>query len=295
MALKKSLKRRKIIAFWVLVVLAFVWIFPLLWLVGTSFKSQVELGTNPLGIIPLHPVIDNYRRLFSNLQEYPIFDWLRNSAIVSVLYTLFYVVIISLAAYAFAIMKWKGRNVVFSILLLSMMVPTIINTIPLLQMVMDFGWLDDLIWYFVALIAPGLGGVFGLFIVKQFFQALPYELVEAAKMEGASNLQILFKIVLPLGKSSVMVAGLFAFMGSWNDYLWPTLLGTIINSSVTAPGFNPRTLYTLQYGLSTMASKNAYDNAFVIAGAVLSIVPILVVFLCVQNKIIEGVARTGIK
>lgn len=288
MALKTHIKRRKNIAFVILLILSIIWVLPLLWALGTSFKTSKDMTTNIITIIPRDFTLDNYKALFSNNANYPIFKWLRNSAIVSVTHTLLYLLFATMAAYAFGVMRWKGRNFVFGLLLATMTIPSVINLTPLFTMVIQFGWLDsEAAWKSLfALILPGLGGVFGLFILRQFFANIPYDLIESAQIEGLGHFGVYRKIVLPLGKSAIMVAGLFAFMGSWNDYLWPTL---------TAAVHFDQNWYTLQTGLATMQSSSNYDPGLVIAAAIVSILPVLVIYMFVQDKIIEGVSHTGIK
>jgi multiple sugar transport system permease protein len=288
MALKSGVKRRKKIAFVLLTLLSIVWILPLLWALGTSFKTANDMRTNIISLIPREFTLDNYVNLFNNASAYPIFTWLRNSALVAISHTFLYLIFASLAAYAFGVMRWRGRNVLFGLLLATMAIPSVINLTPLFSMVIQFGWLDsEAAWKSLfALILPGLGGVFGLFILRQFFKNIPYELIESAQMEGLGHFGIFTKIVIPLGKSAMMVAGLFAFMGSWNDYLWPTL---------TAAVHFDQNWYTLQTGLATMQSQANYDYGLVLAAAVVSILPVLVVYMFVQEKIIDGVSYTGIK
>lgn len=288
MALKSGVKRRKKIAFVLLTLLSIVWILPLLWALGTSFKTANDMRTNIISLIPQEFTLDNYVNLFNNASAYPIFTWLRNSALVAISHTFLYLIFASLAAYAFGVMRWRGRNVLFGLLLATMAIPSVINLTPLFSMVIQFGWLDsEAAWKSLfALILPGLGGVFGLFILRQFFKNIPYELIESAQMEGLGHFGIFTKIVIPLGKSAMMVAGLFAFMGSWNDYLWPTL---------TAAVHFDQNWYTLQTGLATMQSQANYDYGLVLAAAVVSILPVLVVYMFVQEKIIDGVSYTGIK
>jgi len=161
------------------------------------------------------------------------------------------------------------------------MIPSVINLVPLITMMIDLSWFNT--W--IALIIPGLGGVFGLFLLRQFFLGIPYELVESAKIDGLSNIGIFFKIVLPLSKSALLVAALFAFMGNWNDYLWPLIILSGTEASV----------WTLPIGLSKIAGTYNYDYGLTMAAAILAIVPVVIVYAVLQDKIIEGVARTGIK
>ena len=210
-AIRATRKRRQRIAFWILLIACILWILPLLWALGTSFKSSTEITTNVLGIIPRKPTLDNYRAVFSDFEHYPIARWMLNSLIIAVLHTGFYLVLASMAAYSFSILRWKYRDVVFGIILSTMMIPTVANIIPLFSMSIGLGWLDQGWTSFLAYIIPGLGGVFGMFIIRQFFKNIPYEIIESAKIDGLNNWQIFWNIVFPLGKSSIMVAGLFAF------------------------------------------------------------------------------------
>jgi multiple sugar transport system permease protein len=289
----KCVRIRKTVSFWSLLFFAIIWIIPLLWLFSTSFKSSYDLTHHVIALVPYHPTLENYTRLFNQLEVYPIFNWLGNSAISAVIYTLLYGIIATGAAYVFGVLKWKGRNLVFTIILISMVIPGIMNFIPIFQMTYDFGWIPDAsdpevaTWpIYLNYIIPGLGGTFGLFIIRQFFMSIPYELVEAAKMEGANDLKILTTVVFPLGKNAVLVACLFAFMGNWNDYMWPSLVNALTFNNKYA---------LLQVGLGTMQNISGYDYGFVMSATIISIIPIFIVFLFVQSKIIDGVARTGIK
>jgi multiple sugar transport system permease protein len=161
------------------------------------------------------------------------------------------------------------------------MIPTVINLVPLITMTIDFGWFGS--W--LSLIIPGLGGVFGLFLLRQFFLGIPYELIESAKIDGLNNFGIFLKIVLPLSKSALLVAALFAFMGNWNDYLWPLIQFSGVDAN----------MWTLPVGLSKIAGTYNYDYGLTMAAAILAIVPVVIVYAILQDKIIEGVARTGIK
>lgn len=280
MALKKVEKRRKQISFIILLIVCVIFMIPLIWAIATSFKSTDDITYHITSLIPYHPTLENYRTLFND-ESMPIFKWLGNSAFVAITHTVLYLVFASMAGYAFGVLQWKWRDRVFWILLLTMMIPNIINIIPLFTMIVDLQWFQKLI----ALIVPGLGGVFGLFIIRSFFLGIPKELIEAGEMDGLNKFQVFIHIVLPLGKSSLMVAGLFAFLGSWNDYLWPTLAlaGTEVEN------------YTLPVGLSLLQGNNNYLIGLTMAAAVTSIIPVVIVYCFTQDKIIEGVSRTGIK
>lgn len=262
--------------------LAFIWLVPLLWAISISLKTDAEISNNILGLIPSEFTFHRYTTLLvDNPEAYPIFTWLGNSFFVAIVYTLLYLAIISLAGYAFSILQWKGRNQLFGFILVTMMVPGVVNLVPMFNMMVTFDWLGR----FEALIFPGLGSVFGLFIVRQFLLGIPSELMESAKIDGANHFMIFSKIVLPLSTSALMVAGLFAFLGNWNDYLWPLVV-------MSGSG---NQMLTLPAGLSIMQGSYGYDYGLTMTAAVISAIPVLIVFGLTQEKIVEGIARTGIK
>ena len=280
MALKKVEKRRKNISFIILLIVCIIFMIPLIWAIATSFKTTEDITFHITSLIPYHFTFENYTMLFND-ESMPIFKWLGNSAFVAITHTLIYLVVASLAGFSFGVLEWKGRDRVFWLILLTMMIPNVVNIIPLFTMIVDLDWFQRLI----ALIVPGLGGVFGLFIIRSFFLGIPKELIEAAEVDGLNKFLIYLKIVLPLGKSALMVAGLFAFLGSWNDYLWPTLAlaGTTVDQ------------YTLPIGLSLLQGNNNYRIGLTMAAAITSIIPVVIVYCFTQDKIIGGVSRTGIK
>lgn len=277
----KYIKRRKMIAFVILLVICMVWLLPLLWGIGTSFKTNAEIQNNPIGIIPKEWTLDHYRSLLGK-PDMPVLRWMWNSLLIAVMHTGLYLVFASLAAYAFGVLEFKARDKIFWLLLCTTMIPTVINLVPLISMMIAFDWFSK--W--ISLIVPGLGGVFGMFLMRQFFLGIPKELVECAKLEGLGGMGVFFKICLPLSKSALIVAGLFAFMGSWNDYLWPQ----VMLMAETDPN-----KWTLPVGLAKLSGTYNYDYGLSMAAAVLSIVPVVVVYMCTQKYIIEGVSRTGIK
>ena len=280
MALLAVDRKRKRISFWILTVVCLLWLVPLIWGLSTSFKTPQDISLNPTSLIPEQFTIMHYEGLFAR-PDTPVMRWMLNSFIIAGAYTLLYLMVISLAAYAFSILKFKYRDQIFWIILGTTMIPTVINLVPLITMMIDLGWFNT--W--LAMIIPGLGGVFGLFLLRQFFLGIPYELIESAKIDGLNNFGIFFKIVLPLSKSAFLVAALFAFMGNWNDYLWPLIILSGTDANV----------WTLPVGLSKIAGTYNYDYGLTMAAAILAIIPVVIVYAVLQDKIIEGVARTGIK
>lgn len=276
---QKSTRLQKI-SFVVLLTASVIWLVPIVWGISTSFKPATEISLFPTHLIPDRPTIEHYVNLF-NRSDTPVLRWMLNSFIIASLHTIFYLFVASFAAYAFGVLRFKGRDRIFWLLLGTAMIPTVINLVPLITMMIDLNWFGS--W--IALIVPGLGGVFGMFLLRQFFLGIPIELIESAKVDGLSNVGIFFKIVLPLSKSAFLVTALFSFMGNWNDYLWPQIMfsGADVNT------------WTLPVGLSKIAGTYNYDYGLTMAAAITAIVPVVIVYAFMQDHIIEGVARTGIK
>lgn len=280
MAIRSVQNKRKTISFIALLLISILWLMPLVWGLATSFKTPQDISSNPTSLFPELWTLEHYQGLF-NRPDTPVMRWMLNSFIIAGSYTVLYLIIVSFAAYAFSILKFKYRDQLFWIILSTTMIPTVINLVPLITMTIDLGWFGS--W--LSLIIPGLGGVFGMFLLRQFFLGIPYELVESAKIDGLNNFGIFVKIVMPLSKSAFLVAALFAFMGNWNDYLWPLIQFSGVDAS----------MWTLPVGLSKIAGTYNYDYGLTMAAAILAIVPVVIVYALLQDKIIEGVARTGIK
>ncbi len=271
-------RRRKIIAFVLLVLISVVCIVPLLWAFGTSFKKNAL--TDIMSIFPREFSFDNYKKLFTN-QDSPVFLWLLNSLMISGVHTVLYLIVAALAGYAFGVAQWRGRNVVFGFLLGTAMVPSIINLVPLYNLITDLNLNGNAI----ALILPGLGGVLYMMLIRQYFMSVPKELIEAAQLEGLGQFGIFLRIIVPLCKSAFMVAAMMTFIGSWNDYLWP---------SIAMAGVDSKYL-TLPLGIAKLLGDNNIEYGMTMAGAITSMLPTLIVYLFLQNKIIDSVANTGSK
>lgn len=284
----------KCLAFLALLLISTLMLIPLIWGVFGSFRDYNDFQSHASSFFPSSWdafTLDGYKELFSKTEyiegkgnEYfPIWNWLINSLIVSIGGTLVYLVIASLAAYAFVFLDFKYSNKIFYFLIGTMTIPGIISTAPQLINMNMMGFYKSLL----GLIVPSFGGVYGVFLIRQFFVGIPKDLVENARMDGASNFKIFLKVVLPLGKSALFVEGLFGFMGAWNDVQWAQLI----------IGNAPRTTWTLAYGLKVISDNcESYESTtLALASAVIAMIPILIVYLFAQSKIIEGVANTGIK
>lgn len=280
MAIRSVNKVRKQVSFFILLFVSIIWVIPIVWGLSTSFKTDSDIARNPISLMPETFSFQNYQELFTKVDT-PVLRWMTNSFLIAAAHTILYLIFASLAAYAFSVIKWKNKERLFWLVLSTTMIPAVINLVPLLTMMIDFNWIGT--WF--ALIIPGLGGVFGMFLLRQFFLGIPSELIDSAKIDGLGAFGIFTKIVVPLSKSAFLVTGLFAFLGSWNDYLWPLIVMTPADVS----------MQTLPVGLSKIASTYNYDYGLTMAAAILSIIPVVIVYAFTQDKIIEGVSRTGIK
>ena len=252
---------------------------PLFWMVSTSLKTQEAIFEIPPRLIPKHVSIENYINLFQ--QEIDFARAFQNTLIVTTLYTFGALLIPSLAAYAFSKLRFPGRDQLFLVFLATMMVPSQVNLIPNYLSMKILGWLNT----YRALIIPPLANVFNIFFLRQYMRSIPNELSEAARIDGASDGLIFFRIILPLIKPALATLGILNFTGMWRDFLWPAIIAT------------DNSMYTLQVALYTLFGQNQASTTFgvVMAGAVLVLLPLFVIFLFGQKFIVQGISMSGIK
>lgn len=262
-----------------LVVMAAAWLFPLIWVLSSSLKPESEVIADPLTWIPRTFTLENYTQVLANTENSPILRWFANSLFIASIHTFLMVLFNAMSAYAFARMRFPGREVLFWLLMLTMMVPPVLNYIPLYAIVDRLGWIDTP-W---AMIFPGLGSVFGIFLLRQFFIGIPVELEEAARIDGANSWQIFFRIILPLSKPALVTLALFTFMANWNDFLWPLI---VTNDMETR---------TLPVGLSLLQGYYNIQFGKLTASTIISAVPVVILFLFSQRFFIKGITLSGIK
>ena len=230
------------IGFYVLMTLfALFFLLPLLWMVSTAFKPFEEWLS--VSWIPVNPTFENFTSIFND-KSLPVTHWFFNSLLIAVLFTAFILIIDSLAGYAYARLEFPGKNLLFGLLLATLVMPGIMFLIPNYLTVARLGWIGTL----QGVIAPGLSGVFGVFFMRQFFQSLPRELEEAAYIDGASVWHTFVSVILPLSKGPIITLGIITFLTSWNDFLWALLiLG------------GDRKALTLPVGLATLQGQYTFD------------------------------------
>lgn len=274
---KKQLE--KILLFSVAVILATLWLLPLLWIVSTAFKPESDVIDPIVRWIPKRVTLDNFRIIFSDKENAPILRWFFNSLFIALSHTILILLFDSLAAFAYARLKFKYKETIYWTMMATMMIPGVINFIPAYVIVDKLGWIDTP----AAMIFPGLGGVFGVFLLRQFFEGIPKDLDEAALIDGASYFTIYFRIILPLSKPALMTLAVFTFMGNWNDFLWPIL--------VTNDAANR----TLPAGLAIFQGTYIHNYGILMAGALISAVPPILLFLLGQKYFVKGIALSGLK
>lgn len=261
-----------------LLVLALVGVVaPFVWMVLGSFKSEGELRRTPPTWWPETASLDNYTQLFSRLDFGTYFT---NSIVVAVVVTTGNLLFCSMLGYALAMLDFKGKKALFTIVMATLMIPGVVTFVPLFVLVANAGLIDSL----PGLILPFLVSPFGVFLMRQFISGLPRDLLDAGRVDGAGELRIFARIILPLCGPALATLGILTFLGSWNNFLWPLVVAQSEDS------------YTLPVALALYSKgQNSTNYGLLLAGATVVVLPVLAVFLAFQRKFIEGIATTGIK
>ncbi|WP_271814246.1 carbohydrate ABC transporter permease [Clostridium beijerinckii] len=270
----------KTIAFIFLFVMALFWILPVLYTIFSSFKTTAEINVSGYKLLPAQWVVSNYVNVLTNFDNAPIIRWFLNSLLISTAQTVLVLIISSAAAYAYSRLKFKGRDTLFWILMSTMMFPSIVNLIPLYKILSVLDWINTPL----SVIVPGSVGVFNIFLIKQFMTSIPIEFDESARIDGASNFQIYMKIILPLIRPVLTIVALFTFTGSWNDFLWPSI---VINNIENLP---------LTPALQLFQGMFVTDYGRLTTSAVIAIIPTLILYLFTQKYFLEGLnLSSGVK
>ncbi len=267
----------KAFAYFLITLTAFTMIFPFYWMVATSLKSEARVFRFPPEWIPNPMLSSNYTYIFTEL---PFSQYVFNSVKISLLWTLGIVLSSSLAAYAFARVKFWGRDILFLITLAALMIPGQITMIPLYMLMSRIGWIDT---QYPLIVPAFFGSAFGIFLMRQFFLTIPTELNDAAKIDGCSHFGIYSRILMPLAKPVIATLSLLSFMGSWNDLLGPVIY------------LYDEELFTLPLALTRFSGMYYTAWAYMMAGATISLLPILIVFLFTQQYFVRGVVLSGLK
>ncbi|WP_216904659.1 carbohydrate ABC transporter permease [Synechococcus sp. CCY 9618] len=261
----------------VLLLVAVLLLLPLFWLVSTSLKGPAEnIFTSPPALLPVQPSLEAYGRLFA---ANPMGTYLLNSTIVSALAVLANLLFCSLAAYPLARMRFRGRGLVLALVVATILIPFQVVMIPLYLLMVQIG-LRNSLW---ALIVPQAATAFGIFLLRQSFLGVPVELEEAARIDGCTPLGEWWNVMLPAARADLITLAMFVFIGTWSDFLWPLII------------LDDPTLYTLPLGLQQLASSFSLDWRLVAAGSVVSILPVLLLFVLLQRYILPSASGDAVK
>ncbi len=268
---------KTIVTYLVLSAIAFLMLFPLMWLIGTSFKSPTEdVFAFPPQILPTQPTWENFVTVW---QSYPFGQYLINSTVVAVCTVGSNLIFCSLAAYPLARLSFRGRELLFTLILATIMIPFQIIMIPLYILAVNLGLRNT----YMGIILPNLASAFGIFLLRQALKAVPLELEEAARIDGCSELGIWWNIMIPAIRPALFTLAIFVFIGSWSDFIWPLIV-------LDDPDY-----YTLPLAVENLAGSFSLDWRLVAAGSVISIAPILILFLLIQRYIIPTDVSSGVK
>jgi multiple sugar transport system permease protein len=264
----------RVIAFTLLLVGGLLMLTPIAFMLSTSLKDGAQVYD--LRLIPAEPTLANY---FAVLADGRFFRWFLNSLLIATIVTLSNVFFDSLVGYTLAKFRFRGRYLVFIAILSTLMIPTEMLVIPWYLMARDFGWLDS----YWGIMFPGMMTAFGTFLMKQFFETVPDEFIEAARVDGLNEFAIWWRIAMPLVTPALSALAIFTFLGNWTAFIWPLIVTT------------SKELYTLPVGLSSFAVEQSIKWEMIMTGASLATIPTLVVFLVLQRYIVRGVVLAGLK
>jgi multiple sugar transport system permease protein len=249
---------------------------PLLWMVSASFMPTGGANTVPPPILPMHPTFAHYIDLFTRLNLARDFG---NSLFITVTVTVISVVVNAMAGYAFAKLRFGARDQLFRVLMAALVIPAQVGMMPLFLMVKGLG-LVNTPW---GVMIPGLASIFGIFMIRQFALSIPDDLLDAARIDGASEFRIFWTIVLPVLKPILVTMATFSFLSAWNDFMWPLIV------------LSDDAKYTLPVALANLVGEHVQDTELMMAGSVLTVLPVLIVFLVMQRSYIQGVLMGSVK
>jgi len=273
-----SIKFRKIIGYILLSAGALSMLVPFIWMLATSLMHQKQIFSYPPELIPNPLTFDNYLNVNKSI---PIVSYFLNSSFIAIVTTIGQVIIASMAAYAFARLEFKFKEPLFLLVLATMMIPPQVNIIPLFFIMRELHWIDT----YQALIVPGLFGGFGVFLLRQWFKGLPGDLEDAAKIDGCNPFQTFWKIALPLAVPAIATLAMFTFITTWNSFMWPLIVT------------NSDSMRTLPVGLAIFKGsfRETTEWGQLMACAVISVIPVIGVFLLGQKYFIKGIMMGGVK
>lgn len=254
--------------------IAVVTLAPLVWMVAASFMPNGQASEYPPTIVPHPATLEHYESVLTRMN---LARALFNSAFLALSVTLLSTLINSMAGYAFAKYRFRGRDALFKFLIASMIIPAQVTMLPLFLMLNKIGAVNS----YLGVIIPGLASIFGIFLIRQFALTIPDSTIEAARMDGAGDFRIYWSLILPLCKPILITLAIFTFMGTWNDFLWPLIVMT------------DDSMYTLPVALANLSLEHVQDTELMMAGAVITIAPVLLIFAAAQKYYISGIMAGG--
>jgi multiple sugar transport system permease protein len=250
---------------------------PFLWMLASSFRTTDEIRGAPTALLPPHPTLDNYATIFQKL-DFPLY--FLNSSLVAGAVVGCNLLFCSMLAYALTKLRFRGRDTIFLLVMATLMVPSTVTLVPLFVLMSVLGLVNS----YAALILPYAAGPFGVFLMRQFIQGIPDELVEAARIDGAGEHRIFWSVVMPLCRAPLATLGIFTFLASWNNFLWPLVVST------------SGRMYTLPVAVATFSiGQHNADYGVLMAGAVVLVAPVLIVFVVLQRYFQRGIVMSGLK
>ena len=258
------------------IVLAVIALIPFMWMISTSLKSRGALMSIPIEWIPAEPTLDGYAKVFS---RFPFLRTIGNSLLISVAYTIITLISASMAAFAFAKLRFRGSGAILSVYIATMMIPTQVTMIPLFVVMNRLGLIDS----YASVILPSMFKPFAVFLLVQQMKTIPNDYIDAARIDGAGLFQTYRKVALPLCIPTLATLAVTTFMESWNDYLWPLLMLT------------DRNKMTLPIALSTLNGQYSTEYNVLMAGSLISMIPIIIIYIAAQKQFMSGLMAGGIK
>jgi len=273
----KILMKKKVFNHLFLLSIGIIMMMPFIWLLSSTLKTNAEINAVPPTFFPIFPTLENYLNVFKNFK---IGIYFTNSVVISTVKTFIGVYTSTLIGFIFAKYKFRFKKIIFSIVLFSMMIPDMITIIPSYQIINAFNWIDR----YIALIIPVFFSAFGIFMMRQYIStAIPDDYIEAARVDGASEIRIFHSIIIPMSVNMISALAIFLFLWNWEDFLWPYL---VLNSSNKFP---------LAVALNMFSGQNNTDYGGLFAATSITILPVVIVYLFMQKRFIEGVSMSGVK
>lgn len=267
---------KKILLYAILILTSVITLVPFIWMLGVSFMYDGKASVFPPIFLPDPFTIVQYQTLLERLNVAQNFF---NSLFLSLSVSIISLFFNSMAGFAFAKYRFKGKNFIFNLLLSSMIIPSQVTMLPLFLMLKSMGFINT----YMAIIIPGMANIFGIFLIRQYCLAIPDSLIEAARMDGATDFQIYRKVILPLAIPVLVTLAIFSFLGTWNDFLWPLIALT------------DDSMYTLPVALSNLMLEHTKDPELMMAGSVVTVIPVIIVFLALQKYYIKGIMMGSVK